>query len=350
MCLLRGGLLNPNKVALLPIVSVISNLPLLPCFCSHDAVVKQAQERVDALLAITLQLRASYNAANLLCNPTAQALEQCKAAAVAWVLYRSTSAALDAAQTELQEVATASTTAQKLQTAKAAFSAQQALANDVVVGSEWARRAAAAAKLQAATAAFAEAEHGRVAAQMRRANAEFVQAQEVSRTLLSPEGAEYQAVREAKDALKAARAGLRAATAVPRLTPAELSAAAQELSSILAQVNVQKATLEAAISSANAAAPATAASAGVADVGGLVRFNQINVGTVLDPTNPQVALSVSYNGAVGSGDQQKALSGLFRLDVTDRSAEELGLVLAEILRDDALNAIRATHTSLAALL
>jgi hypothetical protein len=318
-------------------------LLLLPFPCSHDALVKQAQERVDSLLATTLQLRASYNTANLMCNPTPQALEQCKTAAVAWVLYRSTSAALDAAQTELQEAAIASTTAQKLQTAKAAFIAHQAVANDVVTGSEWARLAAATAKLQAATAAFAEAEHGRLAAQMRRANADFAQAQESSRTLLSPEGAEYQAVREAKDALKAARAGLRAATAVPRLTPAELSAAAHDLSSILAQIQAQKAALEAARSSADPVATAAA-------IGGLVRFDQINIGTILDPSNPQVTLSVSYSGAVGSGDQHKPLSGLFRLDVADSSAEELGLVLAEVLRDDALNAIRATHRSLAALL
>lgn len=307
--------------------------------CRHDAVIKTAHDRVDLLLSQTLQLRADYNAANMLCNPSPQGLEDCRTAAAAWVQYHAASVALDVAQTALQEEATVGASAQALHAAKARFVAQQAVANEVVIGKEWAAHTAATAKLQAAKAALDEAEQGRVAARMRAANAEFVKAQDTARQLLSTAASEYIAVRDAKHALKAARAGLKAATAVGRLSPEELAAASQDLTSLVAQLQAQ------------AAALARAEGAQQADA--LVRFESINVGMNLAPAaqpGEPVLLAVSYSGAVGAGDQQKPLMGRFQLDAADSSSEELGLVLAELLRDDALSAIRATHRSLASLL
>jgi hypothetical protein len=314
-------------------------LLLLPC--RHEAVIKTAHDRVDMLLAQTLQLRADYNAANMLCNPSPQGLEDCKAAAAAWVQYHAASVALDVAQTSLQEEATVGASAQALQAAKARFATQQAVANEVVVGKEWAAHTAATSKLQAAKAALDEAEQGRVAARMRAANAEFVRTQETARQLLTTAAPEYTAVRNAKHALKAARAGLKAATAVGRLAPEELAAAAHDLAGLLEQLAAQ------------AAALARTDSEGAQQADVLVRFDRINVGMDLAPAaqpGEPVLLAVSYSGAVGAGDQQKPLMGRFQMDVADSSSEELGLVLAEVLRDDALAAIRSTHRSLASLL
>lgn len=313
---------------------------MLLLLCRHDAVIKTAHDRVDLLLSQTLQLRADYNAANMLCNPSPQGLEDCRAAAAAWVQYHAASVALDVAQTALQEEATVGASAQALHAAKARFATQQAVANEVVVGKEWAAHTAATAKLQAAKAALDEAEQGRVAAHMRAANAEFVRAQDTARQLLSTSAPEYTAVRDAKHALKAARAGLKAATAVGRLSPEELAAASQDLASLVAQLQAQAAAL-ARSEGAQQAADA------------LVRFESINVGMNLAPAaqpGEPVLLAVSYSGAVGAGDQQKPLMGRFQLDAADSSSEELGLILAEVLRDDALSAIRATHRSLASLL
>lgn len=310
--------------------------------------MKTAQDRVDALMAQTLQLRADYNAANMLCDPTPQGTEHCKTAAAAWFQYQLASAALDAAQTALQEAATVGPSAQSLQAVKARFATQQAVANEVVSGAEWAAHTAATAKLQSAMAALVEAEQGRVAARMRAANDDFVRAQQTSRQLLSAASTEYAAVRDAKHALKAARAGLKAATAVGRLTHDELAAAAQDLSALLAQLQTQAAAVSRIPDAASNTPPAAPA-----DSTGLVKFDRLDVGVNLAPSEqPDVPLllAVSYSGAVTTGEQQQPLMGRFQVDVTDSSGEELGLMLVEVLRDDALSAIRMTHRSLAALL
>lgn len=318
----------------------------------HEAVVNTAQDRVDYLLSQTLQLRADYNAANMLCNPTPQGLQDCKTAAAAWVQYQSASAALDVAQTALQEASTVGPSAQSLQRAKARFSHQQAVANEVVAGQEWASHSAAAAKLQAAMTALIDAETGRVAAQMRAANNDFTRAQAASRGLLSTAAQQYVAVRDAKHALKAARAGLKAATAVGRLSPEDLLAASADLASVLGQLQSQAAAVARLAIKGAPSAPA----ANVHQIEGLVKFDQINIGMDMKPpegakqSDSPVLLSVSYSGAVGSGNQQKPLMGRFQVDVTDSSSEELGLMLAEVLRDDALNGIRSMYRSLAALL
>lgn len=293
-----------------------------------------AQQRVDTLLMQTLQLRADYNTANMLCTPAPDALQHCKAAASAWMQYQSASAALDSAETALQEAATVGPSAQKLQRAKSNFVAIQAAANDVITGGEWATRAAAAAKLQAATAALHEAEKGRVAQSLQAANAALVQAQEQSRALLSMTAQELRAVSEAKHALKAARTGLKTATAAVRLSLEELTEASQDLSSLLAQITEQVTAL-----TQNPTASAA----------GLVRVDQINVGVGLEPGSPSVLMGISYDGAVRSGSQQKALSGRLFMDVSD-SSEEFGVMLHGVLRDSVLDAFRTLHRSLAALL
>jgi hypothetical protein len=334
----------------LPLLPLLLTLLLLPTVCvrRHESFMKTAQDRMDTLMAQTLQLRAEYNAANMLCDPTPQGTELCKTAAAAWSRYQSVSAALETSQTALQEAATVGPSAQSLRAAKARFATQQAVANEVVTGAEWAAHTAATAKLQSAMAALVEAEQGRAAARMRAANDGFVHAQETSRQLLSEVSAEYTAVRDAKQALKAARAGLKAATAVGRLTKDELAAAAQDLSAVLAQIQIQAAELSRLVDAAGTSLPAAPA-----DSSGLVRFDRINVGMTLAPSeqpNAPVLLAVSYSGAVTAGEQQQPLMGRFQVDVTDSGGEELGLMLGEVLRDDAVNAIRTAHRSLAAVL
>lgn len=294
-----------------------------------------------------MQLRADYNLANVLCNPTTEGLDFCKAAAAAWARYQSASAALDTAQTSLQEAAVSGPTAQQLKAAKANFAARQAAANEVVSGKEWAAHAAAAAKLQAATAALKEAEEGVVSAQMHAAHADYATAQDASQVLLSTAGQEYLAVREAKHAVKAARSGLKAATGVARLSPEDLAAAHQDLSALLVQVQRQQEALAAAAAS-DPATPAYSVTAS-ADLQGLVRFDRINVGMELTPGGAAAMLGVSYSGAVSSG-QQQMLMGHFMVDASDSGSDELGLMVGEVLRDDALSGIKATHRSLAALM
>lgn len=300
--------------------------------------MKTAQDRVDTLVAQTLQLRADYNMANLLCNPTSEGLEHCKTAAAAWVAYQSASSTLDSAQTALQEAAVAGSSASNLDTAQATFAASQAAANDAVTGEQWAAWVAAAAKLDAATTALAAAERGPLAAQMHAANADLVAAQDASRTLLSPSAAEWKDVLEAKHAVRAARAGVRAATAAARLTTDELSAASSDLNNLLTAIQAQQA---AAAADNTAAAPTTTE---------LVRFERINIGFTLVPDSSPALLGVSYSGAVGAGDQQQALSGRFMVDASVADSEEFGLMLSEVLRDDALIGLRKAYRSLSALL
>jgi hypothetical protein len=233
-----------------------------------------------------------------------------------------------------------------------------------VSGREWSAHAAANAKLAAATASLYEAHHGPVAAAAAAANSGFVRAQETNREVLTSAGVEYVAVRDAKHAMKAARSGLKAATAVSRLSPEELAAASQDLATLLAQIQRQQAALAAAAgvdaaatSDAAAAAAAAAgahgiaAAAAVADAGSpLVRFDNIQVGLNLAPSQGPVLLGVSYNGAVGSGEQQQMLMGQFQVDASDSSSEELGLTLADVLRNDVLSALKTRHRSLSALM
>jgi hypothetical protein len=234
-----------------------------------------------------------------------------------------------------------------------------------VSGREWSAHAAANAKLAAATASLYEAHHGPVAAAAAAANSGFVRAQETNREVLTSAGVEYVAVRDAKHAMKAARSGLKAATAVSRLSPEELAAASQDLATLLAQIQRQQAALAAAAgvdaaATSDAAAAAAAAAAGahgiaaaaaVADAGSpLVRFENIQVGLNLAPSQGPVLLGVSYNGAVGSGEQQQMLMGQFQVDASDSSSEELGLTLADVLRNDVLSALKTRHRSLSALM
>jgi hypothetical protein len=215
-----------------------------------------------------------------------------------------------------------------------------------------------------------EAHHGPVAAAAAAANSGFVKAQEVSREVLTTAVVEYVAVRDAKHVMKAARSGLKAATAVSRLSPEELAAASQDLTVLLVQIQRQQAALaatagldaaaasDAAAAAAAAAAEAVvvgangiAAAAAVADAGSpLVRFDNIQVGLNLAPSQGPVLLGVSYNGAVGSGEQQQMLMGQFQVDASDSSSEELGLTLADVLRNDVLSALKTRHSSLSALM
>lgn len=304
--------------------------------CRHEAVVTAAQQRVDTLLAQTLQLRADYNAANTLCTPAPEGLERCKAAAAAWVKYQSASTALDTAQTALQQAATSGPSAQSLRSAKESFVAWQATASGVITGREWAARAAAATKLQAGLAALHEAENGGNAVRLQGANAALVQAQEASRVVLSANGTELKTVGDAKQGLRAARGSLKAATAASRLTAEELSAASQDLDSLLTQVQAQLTATQ-----TDNAAPHQASA--------LIRFDQLNVGFSLGQQGPSALAAVSYSGVVTSGGQQKTMVGDFQVDVSS-SSDELGSVISEVLRDSVVDSLRAIHRSLAAVL